>query len=182
MKIEKLNATNTSDWLDFFDNRAFSDHPDWKGCYCTFYFQPKPEQFGARRAKKRDYAVWLIEQGIMRGYLAYEGPRVIGWCNANDRAQFGRLAPLAEADKGKIKSIVCFLVEKEYRLKGVATALLERVIRDAQAEGFAVLEAYPQKESLSEYRNYHGSYSMYARHGFAEVEAPGILIMRKSLQ
>jgi len=181
MKIDALSSANSADWLEFFDQRAFADHAGWQGCYCTFYFQPKPEAFGTRRAKKRDYAVWLIEQGIMRGYLAYEENHVVGWCNANDRTQFGRIAPPPAAEKEKILSIVCFLVQKEFRHRGIATALLERAISDAQRDGYSAVEAYPQRDSKSEFRNYHGPYAMYARLGFMEVGAQAQPIVRRSL-
>ncbi len=148
MKIEKLSLATVPQWLEFFDKRAFADHADWQGCYCTFYFQPKPEGFGNRRAKRREYAVWLIEKGIMRGYLAFEGDHAVGWCNANDRAQFGRLAPLS-----------------------------------AKREGYTAVEAYPQRDSKSEFRNFHGPYGMYTRLGFQEVaeHAHGQLVVRRSL-
>ena len=181
MNIEKLSVENMPAWLDFFDQRAFADHADWQGCYCTYYFQPKPESFGARRAKKRDYAIWLIGEGMMRGYLAFEKGRVVGWCNANDRRQFGRLGPLSAAGEEKILSIVCFLVEKEFRHRGIARALLERAILDAQAEGYAAVEAYPQKKSVSEFVNYHGPYALYERFGFQEIDGQEQLVVRKSL-
>ncbi|MBL7137832.1 MAG: hypothetical protein ISS17_03550 [Bacteroidales bacterium] len=33
--IRPLNPDLIFDWLDFFDNRAFTDNPFWKSCYCT---------------------------------------------------------------------------------------------------------------------------------------------------
>lgn len=186
MTITKLSTENIADWLDFFDNRAFADHQDWGTCYCTYYFQPKPENYGKARSKKRDYAVWLIQNGLMQGYMAYEDNRVIGWCNANDKTQFSRLMAKGQSkeqpEEEKIKSVVCFLVEKQYRKSGVATALLEHVIADAREEGFAIIEAYPNKGSKSEYVNYHGAYEMYMRQGFSEYDDRGTLAVRKYLK
>jgi GNAT superfamily N-acetyltransferase len=182
MEISKLSGENISGWLDFFDNRAFSDHQEWKTCYCTYYFQPKPENYAKERPKKRDYAIWLIHNGFMQGYMAYEDTKVIGWCNANRKDRFTRLMEEKQDREEKIKSIVCFLVEKQYRNKGVATALLKQVIDDARKEGFAIIEAYPNKESKSEYRNYHGAYEMYMSHGFIENNDKDALVVRKYLK
>ena len=118
-------------------------------CYCTYYFQPKPEEYKNIHSRKRNYAVWLIENGIMQGYLAYEDNKVIGWCNSNSKKTFPRLNTASDVDKEPIKSIVCFIVEKEYRNKGVATALLQQVINDAKEEGYKVVEAYPNKSTQS---------------------------------
>jgi hypothetical protein len=56
MKIIKVSHCNLNAWLDFFDNRAFSDHKEWKSCYCTYYFYPKLENNENIGNSKREYA------------------------------------------------------------------------------------------------------------------------------
>ncbi|MHB0898008.1 MAG: GNAT family N-acetyltransferase [Spirochaetales bacterium] len=132
MQIKKLRIENIPDWLEFFDAKAFKDHQEWETCYCTYYFQPKPEEYKNIHSRKRNYAVWLIEKGIMQGYLAYEDNKVIGWCNSNSKRSFPRLNTISDTQEETIKSIVCFIVEKEYRNRGIASALVQEVIKDAK--------------------------------------------------
>ncbi|MHB0896710.1 MAG: GNAT family N-acetyltransferase [Spirochaetales bacterium] len=179
MQIKKLCIENIPDWLEFFDDRAFKDHQEWKMCYCTYYFQPKPEEYKNIHSRKRNYAVWLIENGIMQGYLAYDDNKVIGWCNSNNKKTFPRLNTASDIDEKSIKSIVCFIVEKEYRNKGVATALLQQLIKDAKEEGYKVVEAYPNKSTQSSFFNYHGAYEMYIKNGFIEDTTTPQTIVRK---
>ena len=181
MQIIKLSNANINDWLEFFDARAFKDHQEWKTCYCTYYFQPKPEEYKNTHSRKRNYAVWLIEKGIMRGYLAYEDNKVIGWCNSNNKSAFPRLLTIDGIDEKSIKSIVCFIVDKEFRSKGVATSLLQEILKDAKAEGFKIVEAYPNKNAEDAYGNYHGAYGMYIKNGFIEETNANRIIVRKYL-
>lgn len=167
MTIEELSGDRIRDWLDFFDNRAFADHEEWSTCYCTALYYPKPAEYAGESRKKRDYAQWLIETGRMKGYLAYEGGRVVGWVNANDKKRFPGLAGLCLEGEA-VLSIVCFLVDKEYRGEGIARALLGRVVADAAARGYSVVEAYPKKKAKSEYGAWNGPYGMYRDAGFAD--------------
>ena len=181
MQIKKMHIENIPDWLEFFDSRAFKDHQEWGTCYCTYYFQPKPEEYKNVHSRKRNYAIWLIENGIMQGYLAYEDNKVIGWCNSNSKKTFPRLNTVRDIQEETIKSIVCFIVEKEYRTKGIATALLQEVIKDAKEEGYKIVEAYPNKHAEGAYGNYHGAYGMYIKNGFVEENDANRIIVRKYL-
>jgi GNAT superfamily N-acetyltransferase len=68
-------------------------------------------------------------------------------CNANDKANF----PVESCTGGSFyapaekreKAVVCFEIAPEYRGKGIATALLQRVVDDARAEGYVAVEAFP---------------------------------------
>jgi ribosomal protein S18 acetylase RimI-like enzyme len=138
-----------SDWFDFFDNRAFIDNKEWKGCYCTAFYYPKPKEYVNPSDKRKDYAKWLIENGRMKGYLAYTDDKVVGWVNANEKKNYPRLDDIYDASE-KVLSIVCFIVQKEYRRKGIAKQLLNRIVEDAKERGYLVIEAYPKKRSKSE--------------------------------
>ena len=35
--IQPLSPKLLPDWLNFFDNIAFVDNPDWSDCYCCCY-------------------------------------------------------------------------------------------------------------------------------------------------
>jgi GNAT superfamily N-acetyltransferase len=178
MVIKELTTSQINDWFDFFDNRAFADHEDWSGCYCTAFYSPRPEEYISPNKKRRDYAKWLIENGRMKGYLAYENGKIIGWVNCNDKSQFPRLNEI-NLMNDKVLSIVCFIVEKEHRRKGIAQKLLNRIIKDANDKGFSIIEAYPKKKATSEYGTWNGPYEMYIKNGFEDFKIEKSYVVRR---
>jgi GNAT superfamily N-acetyltransferase len=178
MVIKELTSENMSDWFDFFDNRAFTDNKEWKGCYCTAFFYPKPENYIGQTNKRKDYAKWLIDCDKMKGYMAYENSKVIGWVNANDKRQFPRLSDLQEENE-KTLAVVCFIVQKEFRRMGIAGKLLEKIIEDAKNKGYISIEAYPKKRSISEYGKWNGPYEMYKKYGFIDYKIGKSNVVRK---
>ena len=165
MFITKMKPEHSGDWFDFFDNRAFADHEDWKGCYCTGPFFPRVKEYENMSRKRKDYAKWLMEKGIMKGYLAYENGKVVGWCNVNDKSAFSKLNNI-QTDEENVISITCFIIQKEYRGKGIAQKILDKVIEDARENNTKIIEAYPKKNSKTEFGKFHGPYSMYEKNGF----------------
>ena len=180
LTIEPVTPEAAADWFDFFDKRAFVDNPEWKGCYCTSPFLPKFEEYTNKSPRRKEYAQWLIEHQKMRGYLAYAGGKVVGWCNVNDRTALPKYAHISPAGE-KVLSIACFLIQKEYRHTGIAQKILERIVQDAQAEGVKIIEAYPKVNSHTESGNFRGPYSMYEKQGFIMEEINGLKLARKYL-
>ena len=180
MVIKELIPELINDWLDFFENRAFEDHEEWRGCYCTAFYYPKPEEYANESNKRKEYAKWLIETKRMCGYMAYENGKVVGWVNSNNRTKFPRLSSISD-DKEKVLSIVCFIVEKEHRGKGIAKTLLNRIVKDAKEKGYSIIEAYPKKGAKSEYGRWNGPFEMYKKSGFSEFEIGSNKVVRKYL-
>lgn len=82
----------------------------------------------------------------------------------------------------KIKSIVCFEIAPEYRGKGIATALLNRVCEDAVQEGYDKIEVYPVVRDTYEKLDFTGPIHMYEKAGFVRVSQHGKeLVMQKIL-
>lgn len=179
-RIERFDASRLAEWLDFFDTRAFADNPEWKGCYCTFYHKPREASPGEPEFRtNRDYAVHLLREGRLTGYVVLDDTsRVVGWCNVGAKAGYPRLrAAFGPEEAPSVLSIVCFILEKEHRGKGLSGRIVERIIRDARAEGKTRIEAYPRKRARSETGIYHGSYKTYERLGFVERERGGHPVM-----
>ena len=169
-----------NDWFYFFENSAFADNEEWRGCYCTACYYPKPEEYSNPSNRRKDYAKWLIETGRMQGYMAYENGKVVGWVNANDKEKYPRLNDI-NTNEAKVLSIVCFLVEKEHRGQGIAKKLLDRIIKDAKEKGYSIIEAYPKKNAKSEYGRWNGPFSMYENAGFSEHKIGKNKVARKYL-
>lgn len=178
--IKKLSPEILEDYLDFFDNRAFTDNKGWSLCYCTFYHwndvvdkECNEDMNAGGLEYTRNYAIKLIREGTLQGYLAYVEGAVVGWCNANDKSSFDSIDKKSrpelwdEKDSGmKIKSVVCYTIAPDFRRKGIATQLLEKVCADAKSEGYAIVEAYPGKIGENVQRNYHGPFPLYEKSGF----------------
>lgn len=198
--IKPLSRELIPDYFDFFNNRAFTDNPPWGGCYCTGFqmtkaeekaqFHDRVEELGGGQDNfmraLQEIVVRQIEGNALRGYLAYVDNVSIGWCNANDKASlpaeaangFKVYAPSGEREK----VVLCFEIAPGYRGKGVATALLERVIEDARAEGYSAVEGYPQIHSERTEWDYTGPIRLYEKAGFTRyAQLEDGVVMRKQL-
>jgi GNAT superfamily N-acetyltransferase len=134
------------------------------------------------KATVRRYAVEMLNQNRIHGYLAYDGETSVGWCNAADMESYSGFVPESARRNacGKTVSIVCFEIAPEYRGRGIASALIHRVCEDAKSEGYAAVEGYAE---LSDRRNdfdYHGPVRLYQKAGFTEAAREnGQVVMRK---
>lgn len=192
--IKPLTPDLAADYFDFFENRAFTDDSPYR-CYCQMYQMTKEQAKaaidnadGADMGRvSRKVAERQIESGILRGYLAFVDGVAIGWCNANDKANF----PIesctgdrfyAPAEKRE-KAVVCFEIAPEYRGKGIATALLQRVIDDARAEGCIAVEGFPVVRDERFEWDCKGPLRLYEKAGFVRVaEQDQSVVMRKELK
>ena len=193
IKIKPLTPDLTPEYLDFFDIRAFSDGNPNGPCYCTSpnmdasSIQQMVREFGDDiKGVIRRYAVKLLAEEKIHGYLAFVGDISIGWCNAGNIDSYINVDFIPEFVRqnicGKTMSIVCFAIAPEYRGMGIATALLERVCTDARAEGFAAVEGYAKVQKDRVYYDYNGPIRLYEKAGFVEVARhDGRVMMRKEL-
>lgn len=194
LEIKPLTPELAADYFDFFENRAFTDGSPYR-CYCQLYQmtkeQAKAALDGADGADpgrvSRKVAERQIESGILRGYLAFADGVAIGWCNANDKANF----PIesctgarfyAPAEKRE-KAVVCFEIAPEHRGKGVATALLLRVVADAKAEGYIAVEGFPVVRDERYEWDSAGPIRLYEKAGLIKMEETGkSVVMRRELR
>lgn len=192
LKIKPLTADLIPDYLDFFDNRAFSETDSNGPCYCTCPTQTSDEiaqmvsEFADDvKGTLRRHAVSMLNEGKIHGHLAYDGNIVIGWCNAGNMTDYVKnryqFVPDFAWDQaiGKTMSVVCFSIAPEYRSMGVSTALLERVTAVAKAEGYAAVEGYAHVRKAQEDMDFKGPVKLYEKLGFvSSVEHDGVVVMR----
>ena len=200
--IKPLTEELAADYFDFLDNRAFTDNSPWGGCYCTGWQMTKEQEktelldkmeerfsYGDENFVRvlREIVIRQITSKALQGYLAYVDGISIGWCNANSKANF----PLESANGFRIyapaekkeKAVVCFEISPEYRGKGVATALLNRAVADAKAEGYVAVEGFPQIHTERFEWDYTGPVSLFEKAGFTAItKQDGSIIMRKELK
>ncbi|SFV03550.1 GNAT family N-acetyltransferase [Butyrivibrio sp. INlla21] len=190
--IKKLTAELKDDYLDFFDNRAFSDGNPNGPCYCTSPNQDEEtikqmvSEFQENGVKKtvRKYAVDMLDRGIIKGYLAFDNDLSIGWCNAADIDSYEGFVPDFARENKCVKTIaiVCFEIAPGYRGKGIASAFIEQVCIDAKASGYVAVEGYAKIYETRNEFDFTGPVHLYEKAGFSQVmERNGQAIMRKIL-
>ena len=191
--IKKLTPALAEDFLSYFDYDAFSDHEEWAGCYCLeshIARDDAPPLDHGHRENRREKARQLILDGIMTGYLLYDGDKVVGWCNAGDKAAYGPVCAFDELytenpETTKIKIIYCIDIAPAYRGKGLATLAVQQAIADAQREGCQYIEGYPfgpQAEGDVQQYPYTGPRRLYEKLGFALHHTGSLFcVMQKSL-
>jgi GNAT superfamily N-acetyltransferase len=168
--VEPLSPDRADDYLSFFDLDAFTDNPGWASCYCMFHHvmgtEPPWEEW--RWQATRAQVAARIASGNHRGFLAYEGERVVGWCNINARAEFPEHASGDESDEGTA-SAVCFVVAPAYRGYGLARRLLDAALEALPGQGYRRVEAYPVDSARNAAEAYKGTRAFYESMGFEDV-------------
>ena len=188
IEVLPLEKERLADYLEFFDRVAFTDNPDWAGCYCLFYHVPAEEWEKRSGAQNREGAAYLIRDGGLSGFLAYEDGKPVGWCNANRKGRYVLLSGdrklwEPQEDGGRTLSVVCFVVAPEHRRRGVARGLLSAACAWARAQGLDRAEAYPRKEARTAAQHCHGPLQLYLGQGFTvHRELPDCWIVRKPLR
>ena len=198
MIIRPLGPELFDCYLDFFDNRAFTDNSPFSPCYCHIWHIPDREQWERdwKDAEKsgmsfreflRGQAMELLNNGTIRGYFAFDGDTAAGWVNANDKNNYVLswiAGGNAERDPVfRVKSVVCFEIAPEYRGRGIASALLGRVCGDAAEQGYDCVEGYAEKHDKPFMFDYTGPMKLYENCGFTVHKSfDKHIIMRKYLK
>lgn len=183
-QIKSLIPELINDFLWFFDNRAFCDNPEWARCYCMFYqYKASLDDWMKRTGiENREEAIEQIQTGKLKGYLAYNGNIPIGFCNANAKENLWfdkyRQETNNSGNEG-VFSIVCFVIDPNYRRKGISKQFLIHIINTIDKSHFSYIEAYPSKNCAEEKDNYHGYFNLYQQMEFqTEMEFDRFRIMR----
>jgi GNAT superfamily N-acetyltransferase len=184
--IHALTPERVRDYLAYFDHVAFVDHPEWQYCYCNFlHHDHSKSEFKTTKPEVNRAAVEKrICARAMHGYLAYDGERAIGWCHAAPRPVIPALGdePDPEGVAAQTGSIVCFVIAKDYRRKGLARRLLDAACEGFRAQGLVYAEAYPRAGLTGEGENHFGPLPMYLSAGFAPLRVEGeTTVVRRAL-
>jgi len=180
LAVERMDA-----YLQFFDEKAFTDNPRWAGCYCYFpYHDPAKTHWPERSGEENRAAICTsIRAGTAMGYLAYVGAEVVGWCNAAPRRLYPMLQDEPAPDGAHTGTIFCFIVAPAFRGRRVASALLDAACAGLAEQGLRIAEARPVKQASTAAANHLGPLAMYLAAGFAIVreDNEGNVYVRKRL-
>ena len=193
IEIRRLTPDMAEDYVHFFDVTPHDVNIDEQECYCVTWRSDdsyeNADHWFPTREERRSKAVEFVRNGSLQGYLAYCGGEIIGWCNANENCQLciNYLRsdwPIEEFNANiKVKSIFCFVIAPKMQRMGVATKLLESVVKDAASEGFDFVEAYCTEKFMHAEHDFRGPLAMYEKCGFVKyAEREGKVVMRKALK
>lgn len=193
IQLEKHSFRDLSPetWNDF--ERFFAKYNGVQaGCWCIFYHRtgttPGKTWAEKRENNHRDKKE-MVMSGQSRSVLMYSGDEVIGSCQYGTKEELPRpeagriykkLPPVS--DKTALWRITCFFVDKEYRRRGAAKALLSEALKRIKESGGGLVEAYPVTHSRA-VPVWFGTLSMYERLGFKVVSELGRsnVLVRKNI-
>lgn len=194
IKIKKLNSDMKEEYIRFFDETPHDHGIPEHTCYCVNWCceNQRGRNHDPQREERRQMAREYIRNGSLKGYVAMVDDKIVGWCNANTKADcsdcFGWFHFMTEVNElpiepqKKVKSIFCFMIAPYMKRKGIATKLLEYICEDAKADGFEYIEAYPLIEENDEFQFYLGHKALYEKAGFEfYIETATKVVMRKKL-
>ncbi|NLE83769.1 MAG: GNAT family N-acetyltransferase [Chloroflexi bacterium] len=173
IEIKPLSPELAETFTSYINEMDFDHAPHWKFCNCQYYHvNCSSEEWRARSsAQNQELAHENIRNGIMKGFLAFDGDKPVGWINANDWRNYALLEDdedLRELE-GKTGLIVCFLIHPDYRQQGLAQSLLKTAVEDFRRQGYDRVAGKPFVWSAHPQRQYHGLPSMFEALGFEIV-------------
>jgi GNAT superfamily N-acetyltransferase len=177
ISIKELKPTLWPDLEELFGEKGACG-----GCWCMYCRIDKGEKWvDVKGAEAKRRLKTMVENGTVRGLIAYAGNEPIGWCTFGRRTDFPRLnraRSLKCDDAESVYSIPCFYVKNRYRKKGVATQLLKVTVALLEAEGRTTIEGYPVKPTKPGNKNIPGVFAwtgtipLFEKQGFILAGSP----------
>ena len=196
IEIRKLTPDLAEEYARFFDTTAHNNTGHGDRCYCITFCCDNVYNSGGSHwyptpAERRAHAIQRVQNGHIQGYLVYWDDKIVGWCNANTKADCQEVmnymrsvadVPIEECCTGeKIKFIFCFVIAPKMQRMGVATQLLNYICQDAANNGFDYVEAYTFKEFTQD--GFRGPLAIYEKCGFSKhAEHEDKAVVRKALR
>ena len=172
VRIEPATADRWNDVLAVFGTKG-----DPSRCWCAYLLRPKVDY--QDRDGNREHLREVVAGPTPPGLLAYSAGMPVGWVAAAPRSLFGprierspALRPLPY-DR-TVWSVLCFVVPRPHRQRGVAHALLAGAVDRARSTGAAAIEGVPRDDTTGKRWPdpvaYTGTASMFLQAGFTEVD------------
>jgi GNAT superfamily N-acetyltransferase len=163
----------TSDrWSDF--EQLFGENGACAGCWCMWPRMGQTAWMAEKGTGTKKKMKAIVKKGPAPGLLAYANGEPVGWCALAPREHYSRLARsriFAPIDDEAVWSITCFFVRRDWRRRGVTTALLKEAARWVGTQGGRLLEGYPfdtDKDQPDTFVHY-GLMPAFVKAGFREV-------------
>lgn len=172
MALETVPATKAN-WDDLVE--LFGPRGAYGGCWCMWNRLTNREFEAGQGDANRAALQELVDGGREPGLLAYKDGVVVGWVSVAPREEYGRImrSPVTKPiDDTPVWAITCFVIHKDHRREGVASALVDAAVEQARRHGAVAVEAYPKdprKDEVPDIYVWQGLPRMFERAGFREV-------------
>ena len=183
LTTKELSSKTWADLEKLFTRPGIGDA--W-WCWCTFHHtasftrentaRTRSERADVNRGRKKE----LVQRGEAHGVIVYADDEPVGWCQYGPREELPRIdhgrsyREVSAGSEGPFWRITCFVVDKNYRRHGVATAALKAILESIKDKGGGLVEAYPvSKTDQGPGYMYTGRVSMFERAGFRKVAPLG---------
>lgn len=178
---------NEATWDDI--REVFGTRGDPGTCYCQW---PKLRDKEFTYTPAEEFPPRLREQTqcentdakTTSGLIAYIDTEPVGWCAVEPRTAYARLlhtrvpwtGRTEDKSDAEVWTVMCFVVRKGYRKRGVSRALARAAVPFARERGARALEGYPlltePGKEITWGELFVGSRSIFADAGFTEVSHP----------
>jgi GNAT superfamily N-acetyltransferase len=154
------------------------------GCFCRYFeFEGDKNAWLGRLAHEpqlnRRELLAHARDPVLAGVVAtLPDGTAIGWMKLEAAASLPKLyaqrtyraLPCFEGPRAGVMAVGCFLVEPDWRRRGVARALLRAGLALARAEHMSAVEAFPRRaEGVDAEQLFTGPLSLYTSEGFEVV-------------
>lgn len=167
----------------------FGEGGDPKTCWCMFWRLRSKDWSFSNTGALRDGFRKLVDEGRdpAPGLLAYADGRAVAWVSVAPRNDYERLTNSRvrpKVDDVPAWSIVCFVVSRAVRGRGLTTLLLDAALDYARAHGAPALEGYPVDPGegrVPAATGYTGLLSTFEAAGFRvvhEIDSPQSTVRR----
>lgn len=163
-------------WDDF--EKLFGERGACGGCWCMSWRLRSSEFQKNKGEGNKNLIHEIIKSGEVPGILAFNKKEAVGWCAVAPREVYIRLENsrvLKRIDEKPVWSISCLFIRKDFRRKGLSTALLNAAIDYCHKKGVDVLEAYPvipYSAKMPDAFAWTGILSAYEKAGFKQAARP----------
>jgi GNAT superfamily N-acetyltransferase len=171
--------------------QVFAANPDSAGCYCMWFLIPVAQYHAGGHDENRRLFRDLAERSSTPvGLLAYADGEPVAWCAAGPRSRFVRALKVPSfrgrdpVEDDTVWFVPCFNVPKDWRRRGVSTALLNGAVELARRHGAAAIEGFPFARGAKLSReSMVGVQATFEACGFAETRRPSAtrVVMRRDL-
>jgi GNAT superfamily N-acetyltransferase len=170
LDIVPLTSERFADLAGLFEQGG---DPRW--CWCSYFRVRGRDWSNSTAAGNRAELEARAGDEPRAGLVAYEGGAAVGWVSLGPRESYDRLTHsrvLGPVDDTPVWAVVCFVVSRRARGRGVARSMLAAAIEHARRHGATHLEAYPSAAEggrIPAANAYGGTLAMFEAAGFEVV-------------
>lgn len=168
VKFRPVEQNNRNDFEALFESTGAPNY-----CWCMAWRVVDDEKGTTDNERRKNSILQRVGDKIPIGILGYIEDKPVAWCSIAPRNTYRKLGGEdLEVDEGKIWSLVCFYIKRDFRKQGLSVSLIKAAVKYAKSKGAKYVEAYPVKPGSPSYR-FMGFVPVFEKLGFEFVKKAG---------